>query len=306
MNDQARLLRELMERKRQTPRREPAPSTGFPCSLAFLSGKGGVGKTTLALNTALALQARGKRVCLWDLGGNANFDLHCGIECYWDFSHVLTGARRLSEVVIPGPDGLHLLPGMAALSEIAAAPHPSVAGLLDQLSALEANYDTLVLDLPTGVSTLTRRLVRLVDRALLVTTPDPTAIADTYAAVKTLSRTGGCTCSLLVNMVDSAQQAFDVIDRLQQTSRLFLHNDLESAGFVPVDPQVPRAVTRRQPVLISDPAGSASEAIRGLAARCLEFESRDAPRQSFAARAFPEIPCPAKQPHVEKQFASNE
>lgn len=265
---------------------------GFARSTAFLSGKGGVGKTSLALNFAIALAREGRRVCLWDVSGLANYDLLCGASGYWDISHVLTGARRVAEVLLEGPASISILPGMHHWNPVRSDSSPHAAAIRQDLEQIESECDEIILDLPSGTSRPAESWAHAASKTVLVTTPEPTSIADTYATVKSLFRSGDAELSVLVNQVNSADQAFDVIDRLQQTSRLFLHRELKAAGFVPADPSVPRAVLRRQPFLLESPHSPAAEAIRGLAQRTAAV-SPPSTQQSLVARLHDYMSVPA-------------
>src|SRR5262245_61998403 len=109
MHDQAQILRGMMERRTELAVVEPLPVRPQARTVAVTSGKGGVGKSSVALNLAIALQKMGHSVCLFDANlGLGNIDLLCGLNGYWNLSHVVSGARTVSEIVLEGPCGIHV------------------------------------------------------------------------------------------------------------------------------------------------------------------------------------------------------
>src|SRR5262245_25715890 len=121
MSDQAQVLRGLMEQREETPWRESAShKTSSAQTISITSGKGGVGKSNIALNLGIVLAQTGHSVCLLDANlGLGNIDLLCGLNGYWNLSHVMTGARTLEEIALEGPHGLKVIPGASGLSETA-------------------------------------------------------------------------------------------------------------------------------------------------------------------------------------------
>lgn len=293
MTDQANVLRTLMERCHAISRWSTDAETGSPAvrahTIAVTGGKGGVGKTNIALNAAIAMAEQETTVCLLDANpGLGNIDLLCGLNGYWNLSHVVTGARTLREIVLHGPGGVDVIPGFSGLNDLADGTESVQADiynqLFNQLRELEEQYDYILIDTGTGIDRSVRRFITASDLVLIVTTPEPTAVADAYATIKSLSSVEELQLDVLVNRAVSSDQADVIIDRLRQTSRLFLRTDVESMGFLPRDESVPDAVTRRIPFLLHNPESPASRAVRQLARRLKNRAGRQTPHESFFSR----------------------
>ena len=272
MNDQADALRGIMrnrfERQTEQSAERSASAAQTAWTIAVTSGKGGVGKTNVALSLAIALARRERRICILDASlGLGNIDLLCGLNGYWNLSHVLTGARQLEEILLRGPGGITVIPGAAGLQDPLQSPASRIRELMRQWESLETSFDFLIIDTGTGCQNGVRQFVAAADTTLLLTTPEPTSVADAYAKIKSLSNVNGIEdrLEILVNMGHSEAQAEAVIDRLRQTSALFLRTQLRSAGWIPRDPAVVEAVCDRQPVQVYQSDCPAALAIDALA-----------------------------------------
>jgi flagellar biosynthesis protein FlhG len=261
--DQAQALRGLMERMQAERFDAVAPTAAAPRarSIAVTSGKGGVGKSSLALNLAIALAQLDSPTALFDANlGLGNLDLLCGLNGYWNLSHVVTGARNLGEIVLEGPGGIQVIPGASGLAEIADWPEAAQADVLRQLAEFEHAHHFLVVD------------------------TEPTAIADAYATIKALSGSGVPTLEVLINQCASAEQGTAIADRIRETARTFLRVEVGYAGWIPNDPEVAAAVSRRRPFAIGKPDCPASQAVGQLAQRLLDFFKAQPPRGSVFPR----------------------
>ena len=242
--------------------------------LTLASGKGGVGKTNLAVNLAIALAGAGRRVRLVDADlGLANVDLVLGRRPTGDLAHVLAGRMPLRQIVQEGPAGIHWIPGASHMPAVSAVDEPRREALLDGLTTLERTHDFLLLDTPAGIGRGVLHPARQADELLLVTTPEPTAMMDAYALLKAVTASGTEAIGpvrLIVNMVTHRQDARRVHGRLQEAAKRFLGVEVGLLGHVFCDGHVGRAVQQREPLLVAYPHSQASWCMKHLAAGILE------------------------------------
>ena len=238
-------------------------------TVVVVSGKGGVGKTTLVTNLALALQRRGLGVLLVDGDwGMANVDLLLGVIPRCTLHDVVLGVCTSDEVLLETEDGIHVLPGASGVEEMADLDDLRCERLLCSIADVEKTMDLILIDTSSGVHRTTTHLARAADEIIIVTTPDPTASHDAYAILKVLAN-GGLPHApwIVVNQANDAQEAREVADRVRSTAKRFLSVDLRLLGYVLEDPAVISSIRRRQPFLRLFPNAPATLCIERLAAR---------------------------------------
>ncbi len=254
--DQATQLRSMAARSRASV-------------IAITSGKGGVGKSNIAVNLAIKLASAGKEVVLLDADlGLANADVLCNIDLPANLSHVIARKRELSDVMVKAPGGFHLIGGASGLARMADLTDHDRQRLVLALAELEQRADIILIDTGAGISPNVLSFTRAADHVLVVTTPEPTAITDAYAVIKVISRDNAeRRISLLVNQTRSIGEARVVHDRISKVAKQFLGVPVLDAGHMPADEQVAMAVRRRTPVVIGAPRCAASFAVSQLAMR---------------------------------------
>jgi flagellar biosynthesis protein FlhG len=259
------MIDQATELRRMVGQRERSRAT----VIAVTSGKGGVGKSNIAVNLAIKLAAAHKEVVLLDADlGLANADVLCNIDLPSNLSHVIAGRRELSEVMVDAPGGFRLIGGASGLARMADLTDTDRQSLIEALAALEASTDVILIDTGAGISPNVLSFTRAADHVLVVTTPEPTAITDAYAVIKVISRDApDRPMSLLVNQVRENGEGRQVYERIAKVARQFLNVTVLDAGFVQSDPEVPAAVRRRTPFVLASPRCPASIAIGQLAMR---------------------------------------
>lgn len=238
--------------------------------VAVTSGKGGVGKTNVAMNLAIGLARSGrKRVVLVDADlGLANVDLMLDLQPRWNISHVLSGRKTLEETIVTGPEGVEIVPGASGLATLANLRDSERRLLVDGLSRLETRADYCIVDTGAGIGETVIAMASSADDCMVVTTPEPPAVADAYATIKILSRQERRPqIHLLVNMVGSRHEASRVYERISSVAKRFLNVDVVNAGYIFCDGHVARAVRRRQPFVTAFPNSQATWCMRQVTER---------------------------------------
>jgi flagellar biosynthesis protein FlhG len=266
----------------------PSPERGAAAAaparlLAVASGKGGTGKSILAVNVAVHLAAR-HRVALVDADlGLANAHILLGLLPPRDARDLLAGDRSLEEVLIEGPRGLLLLPGASGLPEMAALSDAQVEHLAVALAPLFAGREAVILDCPSGMTRQSLILLHGADLVAVVTTEDVTAMTDAYALIKTLlTHRPHAAVGLVVNEARSEAEGAEAYRKLSHVTRKFLGRDVVSLGTIPRDQLLPRSVAERRPLVLGHPASPAARALAEVAERLWAL------RTAAAHLTFPE------------------
>lgn len=239
--------------------------------LAIASGKGGVGKTNLAVNLAVAFAHLGRRVLLIDGDVSlANADVLLDVEPRSSLGAVLAGRERIEEALVRSPYGVTLLPGTSGEVNLATLDDHQKMVLLAALDSLEDAFDTVVVDTGAGLGANTLFFATAAEELLVVTTPEPTALVDAYATIKAVvRRTGARRVGLVVNQAADHAAACDVHERLKMLAGRFLDVSVDLHGWIPFDARVHGAVMRRAPVVCDAPGAAASRHIRVIAEHVL-------------------------------------
>lgn len=246
--------------------------------LAVTSGKGGVGKTNIAINLAYALIALGKEVLVLDADlGLANVDVLLGTAPRWHIGHALSGQVTVEQMIHQAPGGLLLVAGGSGMEGLADLSGERVAEFVAQARGLEGRADFIIIDTGAGVHQAVLTLLQAADEVLVVTTPEPAAITDAYALIKLLLRnTPAVACKLVLNQVESPGEGGEAIRRFAHTVHRFLGIDIEPLGSIPRDASVQRAVRSQRPFFLATPSAPAALAVARIA-RNLVGQSVPAP-----------------------------
>jgi flagellar biosynthesis protein FlhG len=291
MSDQAEKLRALVQQQSEKlpPSVSDSPRPRFKTrTIVVTSGKGGVGKTNLTVNLALAFAKRGKKTLLFDADlGMANLDVLLGISPPHTLVDVIHDRKRLEEVIFPISDNLELVPGGSGISELANLPAEKMEHLLSRLSEIEGRSEILLIDTGAGISRQVLDFVLAAHEVIVVTTPEPTAITDAYGMIKALNtQNPGATVHLLVNQADSEQEARSVAAKLTMIVERFLEIRLHFLGFVEKDVNVGRAVLQQRPFSALYPYAVATRRVNILAGTLLVQIEEPAAREGFFSRFF--------------------
>jgi len=263
MFDQAAKLRTLAQRHKEEETLQSQPTI-----ITVTSGKGGVGKSTISLNLSLALASAGKKVLLVDVDSNlANVDVLLGMTPTYRLSNVIRGEKTIEEVAIPVWKGMKVVPGSSGDIRFPLIDSDVQLKFLEDLRALENLYDFILLDTGAGLNAEVVTSVLNTDETLVVTTPEPTAVMDAYAVIKTvcLEASGNLNLRLIVNAAWSPLDAEETGRKLQMVVNHFLKTQIHYLGFVPYDKNVHHAVVEQQPVVLRFPKSASALSLQKIA-----------------------------------------
>ncbi len=248
-------------------------------TIAVTSGKGGVGKTNLAANLGVAFRRLGDKVLIFDADlGLSNVDVLLGLAAPHNISHVLNGQKQLPEVLVEGPQGVKVLPASCGIQEITHLNEFQRLHLLEEFEAFQEEVDTLIIDTGAGISANVAFFCVTAQIIVVVVSPEPTSLTDSYALIKVLfTQYQEKNFKILVNSVQDAAQGLRVFKRLAVAAEKYLQVSLDYLGHIPWDPAIPKAVMAQRSFLDCYPQATASRSLMAVAQR-LKAESAESLR----------------------------
>lgn len=239
--------------------------------IAITSGKGGVGKTTVSINLSVALSRMGYRVCLIDVDlGTANVEFLLNLKAPFNIAHLLNGEKEIGEVLIEGPDNMLILPGASGLDQLANLNQWQFTRLVNSFNKLDQICDLVILDTGAGISTNVTNFLLAADDIVLVTTPDPHAVLDAYALIKTIcQKRKGLQIKLIINMVEKTSDESRVKLNVLSACQTHLSQPLSYLGALPESKAVIRSIREMDPFINRYPDCSAAQRLKAIADRLM-------------------------------------
>ncbi|MEP6601324.1 MAG: MinD/ParA family protein [Nitrospirota bacterium] len=248
--------------------------------VAVTSGKGGVGKTNVTANLAVALAHLGRRVMVLDADlGLGNLDVLLGLTPSFSLADVLSGQRRLREVLVPGPGGITVLPAGSGFQNLTALSDHQIRELQSEMDELQEQTDILLIDTGAGIGRNVTSFATMAQDIIVVAAPEPTSLTDAYALMKVLStQYGERRFRLLVSMTRTPTDGQDVYRKLSLVAERFLHISINFLGSIPFDPRLTEAVCQQRPLVELYPQSKAAQAFLGLAHDLAEWPLPESPK----------------------------
>jgi len=254
MNDQALKLREIA-RSYSTSSTQKAKKKKRAKSVAVTSGKGGVGKSNIALNLAITLSKAGFKTLLLDADLNlANLNILMGMTPRYNLSSMFLEKLPVEKIIHEGPEGLHIISGCSGERDLVGIEQILKDFVIDSLIEIEKEYDYIVVDTAAGIDSFVTDFLLGADEVMLIVTPEPTSILDAYALIKVLTTKGIYgNISVVINLASSFDDAKDVYKKLGMAVKKFLSYKIKYAGYLPKGKEVVEAVRTQIPFVISKP-----------------------------------------------------
>ncbi|WP_250657674.1 MinD/ParA family protein [Alkalimarinus coralli] len=248
--------------------------------IAVTGGKGGIGKSNVSINLALALSSMGRRVVVLDADlGLANIDVLLGITSNRNLADVLSGECGLRDVMVEGPGGIKVVPASSGTQKMVSLSPLEHAGLINAFSEISGDLDVLVVDTAAGISDSVVSFLRAAQEIVVVVVDEPTSITDSYALIKLLNRDYGIhRFRVLANMVKTQQEGRHLYSKLVKVTDRFLDVALQYVGSIPFDEAVKKSVQRQRAVLDAYPRAKASLAYKSLAQKADSWPLPSSPR----------------------------
>jgi len=234
--------------------------------ISITGGKGGIGKTTISVNLAIAYAKQGKKVLLFDADlGLANVDVLLGLTPQKTLHDYMSGQCELSEICMKGPHGLNIIPAASGVQKMAELSSLESIEIIRSFSTLTEDIDIMIIDLASGISSQVIEMTHASQDILVVICNDPASLMDSYAVIKILhQKYGRDRFGVVVNKARSTQEGYDVFSHFQEAIAKFINVSMHYLGHVPQDDYVNIASRERSPVVDKFPASDAAMAFNNL------------------------------------------
>lgn len=241
-------------------------------TITVTSGKGGVGKSNVVANLAVVLSLAGKKVMIIDADlGLSNIDVIFDLAPKYTIQHILSGEKKLSEVLADGPHGIKILAASSGVQELTGLDEFQRLRLIEEFESYDAEIDFLLIDTGAGIAENVAFFCIAAQEIIVVTSPEPTALTDAYALIKVLNtQYQEKDFKILVNSARNSEDAFEVFRRLSIAAEKFLSLSLDYLGFLPYDESIPRAVRQQKAFIDAYPNCKAADNLRIIASKVLE------------------------------------
>lgn len=279
MTDQAESLRKIVEEHKTKKEKTRI--------ITIASGKGGVGKSILAVNMGILLARSGKSVTVMDADlGLANINVIVGVLPRYNLYHVFNGEKKLEDIIQNVDDNFNIIAGASGFRQLADLKDIDRKRFIQGLEGLNHN-DYLLIDVGAGISNNVLAMINAADETFIVTTPEPTSVTDAYGIIKVMTSTGdNKKINLIINRVKSFQEAKTVSSRIISISEQFLNIKIYYSGFVFDDANIVKSIHEQSPLVNSYPKSNASlcfsDIVRRMIDEKIEVEKKSSIKDFFA------------------------
>lgn len=263
--DQAEQLRNIVKMNNQEVPQKVARV------ITVTSGKGGVGKSNMSVNLAIQLRKKGKSVLIFDADfGLANIEVLFGAIPKYNLADVIYRDKNIKDVITTGPMDIKFISGGTGIDGLGNLTKDQIQKLVNNLAELDSLADVIIVDTGAGISDSVLDFVMSGSEVILVTTPEPTSITDSYSLLKAINRSPNYNSSnmrirVVVNKVSSQNEGKALFTKLNLVVQRFLQLSIEYLGAIPMDDSIFKAVMQQKPVSLQFPNSKAAKAFEGIA-----------------------------------------
>ena len=274
MNDQAKNLRNIMKSKTMN-QEEISVVKNRAIVISVSSGKGGVGKTNFAINFAISLKRLGYEVVIIDADiGLSNIEILAGVNINYTISDIIFSNKDIFEIMAAGPEGVKIISGGSGLKELSLLKDDNFSKLMEGMEKLQSCADYIIIDTGAGISKAVTDFIMASDETIIICTPDPTSLMDSYTLIKSIFYTGFIgPINIICNLVNSRNEGKEIFDKLYNAANKFLQININYLGYIERSELVNNAVRKQIPFTISNPNNSISRKINVIAMSFLGSKS---------------------------------
>lgn len=280
--DQAEGLRNIIKKKDTQRTRRPVSQNARVITVT--SGKGGVGKSSISVNLAIALSQRGRRVVVLDADfGLANVEIMLGIHPRYNLADLMFHGKSIKDIITYGPENVGFISGGSGIEEMSNLTREQIFMLIHKLGELDRLADVVIVDTGAGIGSSVLEFVAASSEVLLVTTPEPTSITDAYALLKTLNHCSSfdsrrTVVKMIANQVRDYGDASELFKKIGVVVNKFLDVKIQYLGGVPYDSNMSRAVIRQKPIILAAPRSVTARSLNQIADRLENKEQKPGQR----------------------------
>ncbi|NLK43100.1 MAG: MinD/ParA family protein [Tissierellia bacterium] len=286
MIDQATKLREMMRTKLKEEKLENKNKKARV--LAISSGKGGVAKTNFAINFSISLRRLGYDVVVLDADlGLSNIEIISGISLNNSISDIIFANKDIFEIMGNGPEGVKIISGGSGLKELKLLDDENFNKLISEIEKLQKSTDFIVIDTGAGISSSVINFIMTADEVIIICTPDPTSLMDSYTLIKSLVYTGYTgKINIVCNLVSNRDEGREIFEKLYNTVENFLRVQIKYFGYIERNRHIRNAVINQVPFIISNPKDPNAKRINIMAMNYMDakYSPLEEERISFARR----------------------
>lgn len=260
--------------------------------ITVTSGKGGVGKSNTAINLAIQFRKMGKKVIILDADfGLANIEIMFGAVPKHNLCDLIYQGKNIKEVITWGPMEVGFISGGSGIAGMSNLSRDYLSYIIKNLAELDAITDIVIVDTGAGISDAVLEFLVASGEIILVTTPEPTSITDSYSLLKALQRhprfhPEETKVKMLANRVDKETEGSTLFNKLNAVVARYLKLPMTYLGYIPQDSQLSKAVMQQMPVSMQSPSAKSSQAYERVAGRLLDVETGSFPKSRGMAAFF--------------------